>query len=225
MEYFIKSFYELNDIDKLAVEDLKKEIANSKIVPSSSKVAIVTMLFRSYPFYNKNWISVTKETIANSLASGSFSKITWNHEQDQILGSVVKLKTYNDTLPVRVYGWCILDKQALEAKNIKINNLAGYASSVESHFKDWDYFCPALNNKIISRAEAPELESKVNDLINALPVYYHGLRVGLLAGGKNGSINIKGHSILDGQKPADNESSILMVAAKENIIPDLSYFL
>lgn len=222
MELYIKSSYLLTSEDEEAIKQMQTEM-EAEGLPTASKIGIGFLLFRSFPFYNKNYHAITKETIFNSISSSINPKINFNHVKNDILGNIIKFKIYNNADVMRVYGYGTIDRDALAIKGISPNELPNLASSIETKFNNWDYFIPALDNKIVLREDIPELDDKIDDLIEGKPVFYRGYRVGLLWGGVVGKVDISGHSILQDFEPADCESGVLMAVAKTKINKNLMF--
>jgi hypothetical protein len=216
METYFKNDYQISDIDRPIIKRMEQEIINKGLV-TSSKMAVGFMMARTYPNFNDNYHAVTKETLLNALKVNALPKVNINHFEETMIGYIGYMDLVND----RLYGVGILDRPMLDVYNLKPEDLPLYGTSIETRFKDYDYFC---NGRILLRKEHPEFEDKVQDLLDGKNVIGpQGKRLGLLWGGVNGLLEINSHSILMNGIAAEKDSSVLLAVAEKQF--DIKKFI
>jgi len=211
VQTYFKNDNQISVIDRPIIQRMEREIIDKGLV-TSSKLAVGFMMLRTWPNYNSNFASITKETLQNALSLNVMPKINIDHQPETMIGYIGKMQLVND----RLYGVGIIDRPMLEYFDILPEDLPNYGTSVEVRFKNWDYFC---NGRIYKRKDYPELESKVQDILDGEIVTSPKIprRVGILWGGINGQAEINSHSILLNSISADKESSCLLAVAERQI--------
>lgn len=214
------------EVDEATVDEIKNYLYENG-VPSIAKVGVGFSYLRSLPYINGNGHALTPKCIKNSLESMMFSQFDYNHNPEDIIGTIIGHKIFNDTddlipkTPMRLLGMGVLYRQRLNEHYINPQELIDYATSFDIGFNDFDFW---HKGQIIMREDAPsEWMLKLDDLVQGKAYYWEGERVCLILGGADddATVDFNANSLLT-VEPGDKESGILVaVARKYNAIFDL----
>lgn len=207
------------EVDDATIEEIKSFLYENG-VPSISKIGVGFSYLRSLPYCNGNGHALTAKCIKNSMDSIRFSQFDFNHNPDDIIGSVIGCKIFNDTdelvpkTPMRLLGMGVLYRHRLRDHCIEPQDLINYATSFEIGFRDFDFW---YKGQIVMREDAPsEWLLKLDDLVQGIPYYWEGERVCLILGGvdDDATVDFNANTLLT-VEPGDNESGILVAVARK----------
>lgn len=212
------------EIDAEILNDLKKELEVNGL-PSITRVGVGLCFGRSLPYVNNNGHCFTAKCLKNSIDTAKFGRFDFNHEINNIFGSMIGLKFYDDTdelipeTPMRIFGYGALFRNRLREYGIKPEELPYYDTSLEVVVTDYDFY---YKGQIIRKEDSPvEWIEKVDSMIEGIPFIWEDYRVNLVIGGidDDAKVEFSGNALLT-VKPADSEAGILLAVAKlkESII-------
>jgi hypothetical protein len=212
------------EIDANILDDLRQELENNGL-PSLTRVGVGVCFGRSLPYVNNNGHCFTAKCLKNSIDTAKFGRFDFNHETNNIFGSMIGLKTYDDTndlipeTPMRVFGYGALLRDRLREYYINPDELPYYDTSLEVVVTDYDFY---HKGQIIRKEDARvEWIEKVDDMIQGIPFVWENYRVNLIIGGvdDDAKVEFSGNALLT-VKPADSEARVLLAVAslKQSII-------